>query len=71
MALSDKYNKENFYEIGKQFAYEGLDETYLKDATPEQIEEFRKGFSEVQKEINNHSRSDELLVDNDSRSMHR
>ena len=70
--LNDNNRKENFREIGRQFAYDGLDESYLKDATPEELREFREGFNEVtQKAKSIPARSDELEIENESRSMHR
>ena len=73
MAFGDNKNqKENFIEIGRQFAYEGLDESYLKDDTPEDLAEFRKGFEEVSNKLNSQpTRSEEFVLDNESRSMHR
>ena len=72
MTLITNKQREDFKEIGRQFAYEGLDESYLKEATPEEIQEFRKGFDEAKREINvPSSRTDDLFLDNDSRSMHR
>ena len=72
MALMNKKEEENFKEIGRQFAYEGLNETYLKAPTPMELAQFRIGYKEVMnKVVTPPTRSDDLVVDNESRSMHR
>ncbi len=63
---------DSFKEIGRQFAYEGLDESYLKDPTPMELAQFRIGYKEVMSKMNSTStRNDEFELDNESRSMHR
>ena len=70
--LNDNNRKESFREIGRQFAYDGLDESYLKEATPEELDEFRQGFNEATEKAKRTSiRSDELETEIESRSMHR
>ncbi len=71
MAITEKKDN-SFKEIGRQFAYEGLDESYLKDPTPMELAQFRIGYKEVMSKMNSSStRSDEFELDNESRSMHR
>ena len=71
MTLMNK-EEENFKEIGRQFAYDGLDESYLKDPTPMELAQFRIGYEEVMNKIvAPPTRSDDFVVDNESRSMHR
>ena len=71
MALMNKKEEENFKEIGRQFAYEGLNETYLKAPTPMELAQFRIGYEEVMNKVTPPTRSDALVVGNESRSMHR
>lgn len=71
MAITEKKDN-SFKEIGRQFAYEGLDESYLKDPTPMELAQFRIGYKEVMSKMNSSStRNDEFELDNESRSMHR
>jgi len=71
LAITEKKDN-SFKEIGRQFAYEGLDESYLKDPTPMELAQFRIGYKEVMSKMNSSStRSDEFELDNESRSMHR
>ncbi len=73
VAVITKENRnDDFKEIGKQFAYEGLDESYLKDPTPMELAQFRIGYKEAMQEINVPStRNDDFVVSNESRMMHR
>jgi len=70
--ITNSNHVEDFREIGRQFAYEGLNETYLKDPTPEELDEFRIGYEEVINKMNTPStRNDDFLLSNESRLMHR
>ena len=68
--LEEHSSRENYREIGKQFAFEGLDESYLKDVTAEELNQFRIGYQEAKKEMSKSSRYD-FEVTNESREMHK
>ena len=69
--LEEQKSVQNYREIGKQFAYEDLDESYLKDVTTEELVQFRIGYEEAKQEINKSSRNDEFEIESESRSVHR
>lgn len=69
--LEGQNSRENYREIGKQFAYEGLDESYLKDVTEEELVQFKIGFEEAKEAIKRSSRYEEFEVNNESRTVHK
>ena len=72
MAIWNGQNSREYYrEIGKQFAYEGIDESYLKDVTPEELVQFKIGFEEAKEEIKRSSRYEEFELNNESRTVHK
>lgn len=42
----NEQQKQEIYNMGKEFAFEGLDETYFKANSEEELAIFREGFKE-------------------------
>lgn len=42
----NEQQKQEIYNMGKEFAFEGLDETYFKANNEEELAVFREGFKE-------------------------
>ena len=43
--LTGPLQRQEFYNMGREFAYEGLEKEYFKSSTPEELEAFEAGYN--------------------------
>lgn len=56
----NEQQRQEIYNMGKEFAFEGLDETYFKANSEEELAIFREGFKEG---LNLQTKTEEPLVE--------
>ncbi len=50
--MAGSWQKQEFYNMGKEFAFEGLEKKYFKASSIEELEAFEAGYNEALAKMN-------------------